>query len=989
MAEEKIEPEKNKDQDPEPIRSRGAENHKKDEIEDTSESSADGEQSKKTPSNKGSNAASNGSMNAAFNGDTLVDQTAHDLQDMKRVANNAGRVANTVKNVSQAKAGTQQSPAQAQEQINQSKSESETTEAKETKATESSEPAPGSENESSPDQTEPEDTEGENNPPEISDQQTPPINDTGEKPFASGDEEATENHEPEDNSSGSNSGASSSDTSNGINEEASSEGGEDIGDQSDSSTETAGSQGEYPSVANNASSEISPHDSQGDASNAENREETDSAEAGSSDEESEGNADESIESPSDASPMAATEAEPDDQKQLQEDEDNQKEDSSEQQSESKKDEESEEDKDKAESDKESEEQEKKEQAEKDDSANKDKKSASEQGNNLQQKTDANKNGIAAGKSDKPEKADQKIKPSGEEKGFGDKPGLSDKKIPQGGISVGKNAAQDAKELAKAVSGVATGNGAATVKAGMKLGKSSAKKIISAVLVIMILFTGAINVIFSYALPSSVFEVVETYTKDYYKEKYESAVYGSEGNVTWAKFIEGIKIGFEIVGDAGDTFLSWIGGKLGIDNKDHDGQDIETLSGDGVELKVAQIENAEKTTLKNKIEATQKKVDSRAEDIADAITGNEDSIEEAVVDHYMATGEYDEVEAEVCVTPYRLSQEGAAAIMGLYMVQAGGSLEDVRTSSLLKWLGYEEGIGIGNKVEFNVLGVECEVKHWYGTFLPQYLYEQRIQEEVKYKEAQTNFEDYQAAAADLILVADVPEMEEIPIYKTVVEDEDGNQKTVGTATVNIKVQPRELKDIADLMGMWIGDLTKRQEYMISDLSVNMVASGGSGSTGIGNYEWVEGGELIAWTPQHNLNETFIGIPYQCTWYAADRLLQLYRDTNGEYGADLTGLYMGNGGDWSANARKYGFKVDNIAEVGKAACFVPGQTEYHPGDPWAISPTYGHVAIVEKVNPDGSILVSEFWGSVQDGQVHFSTFTKETAAQIDYIDFTVRT
>lgn len=569
---------------------------------------------------------------------------------------------------------------------------------------------------------------------------------------------------------------------------------------------------------------------------------------------------------------------------------------------------------------------------------------------------------------------------------------------RGGMNFNKDTAQKAASLGKSAGAAATGNPLVAAYQASKAG-SGLTKAAAAFLIGTLIFLGSLTSLFLYALPTSIFEFAETYTKDYYAEKYEAAVFGSEGEIHWAKFVEGIKIGGEIAGDViealGDTLKEFITTHIPFfssSNTDNKSEDIESYSADGEELKVTQLEAAEKSTLEDKIEATQKKVKVRSEDIEDAVRniskGDNSEIAKAVKEYYNSNGEYDEFKVNTSVKRYGLSKEGAIAVMGLYMVQEGGSLDDVRLSSLLKWLGYYDGTE-SERLDFKVLGVDCHVKTWQGTFLPQYLHEQKHQEETKYKTAKTTFEDYQTAAADLILEVDIPEMEDITVQSYEHKEEDGSIKRVGIATVNIKVQPRELEEIADIMGMWIGDLTKRQEYMPSNLSVNMIDKGGAGPYGTGSYEWLEGGELIEYTPYHDLYSDFIGIHGQCTWYAADRLYQLYMETDGELGADLTGLHMGNGGDWAANARAYGYKVDNVAEAGKAACFVPGITQNHPGDAWQPFDAYaGHIAIVEKVNPDGSIIVSEFWGHYVTYEVKFSYFTAETAATIQYIDFTVK-
>ncbi|TCD54070.1 CHAP domain-containing protein [Alloscardovia theropitheci] len=88
---------------------------------------------------------------------------------------------------------------------------------------------------------------------------------------------------------------------------------------------------------------------------------------------------------------------------------------------------------------------------------------------------------------------------------------------------------------------------------------------------------------------------------------------------------------------------------------------------------------------------------------------------------------------------------------------------------------------------------------------------------------------------------------------------------------------------------------------------------------------------------------VGLAYefsQCTWWAYTRRHQL--------GLPV-GSYFGNGAQWANSARKLGYSVDNKPQVGDVVVFQPGQEG-------AVA-YYGHVAIVEKVNDDGSIVTSE--------------------------------
>ncbi|MCM0582585.1 CHAP domain-containing protein [Weissella diestrammenae] len=79
------------------------------------------------------------------------------------------------------------------------------------------------------------------------------------------------------------------------------------------------------------------------------------------------------------------------------------------------------------------------------------------------------------------------------------------------------------------------------------------------------------------------------------------------------------------------------------------------------------------------------------------------------------------------------------------------------------------------------------------------------------------------------------------------------------------------------------------------------------------------------------------PYgQCTWYVKAMF-------------DWAGSYWGNAADWADSARRAGLLVDGQAAVGSIAVFAPGS---HGADK-----VYGHVAIVEKINDDGTMLISE--------------------------------
>ena len=92
----------------------------------------------------------------------------------------------------------------------------------------------------------------------------------------------------------------------------------------------------------------------------------------------------------------------------------------------------------------------------------------------------------------------------------------------------------------------------------------------------------------------------------------------------------------------------------------------------------------------------------------------------------------------------------------------------------------------------------------------------------------------------------------------------------------------------------------------------------------------------------------------------------------------GSLMGNGADWAGTARSLGYLVNNTPHVGAVMVFARGQRVTR----WYANAAYGHVAVVERVNSDGSVLVSE-------GGTGFATFpayeTISNAGNYQYIHY----
>lgn len=85
--------------------------------------------------------------------------------------------------------------------------------------------------------------------------------------------------------------------------------------------------------------------------------------------------------------------------------------------------------------------------------------------------------------------------------------------------------------------------------------------------------------------------------------------------------------------------------------------------------------------------------------------------------------------------------------------------------------------------------------------------------------------------------------------------------------------------------------------------------------------------------------------QCTWYAYNRLVELgtITDLSGTYG------YLGNGQVWVRSLVAKGWRFSTSPQKGAVVSTAGGFDNTYP--------QYGHVGIVEYVNPDGTFLVSE--------------------------------
>lgn len=100
--------------------------------------------------------------------------------------------------------------------------------------------------------------------------------------------------------------------------------------------------------------------------------------------------------------------------------------------------------------------------------------------------------------------------------------------------------------------------------------------------------------------------------------------------------------------------------------------------------------------------------------------------------------------------------------------------------------------------------------------------------------------------------------------------------------------------------------------------------------------------------------------QCTWYAFNKRAAIGKGIS---------TYWWNASNWANAARKDGYTVNNIPEVGALATTTDGPL--------------GHVAFVERVNANGTIMVSETNYLTPSGVVGYRTLTLSQMSRYQFI------
>lgn len=385
------------------------------------------------------------------------------------------------------------------------------------------------------------------------------------------------------------------------------------------------------------------------------------------------------------------------------------------------------------------------------------------------------------------------------------------------IRLGKETASTARTLSKAAGKAATGNFAGAALDVLKDPKTARRVI--AIIMIPVIFFMIIMVMFLYALPTAIFEALDSYFAAL-GEQWKADTYGGTHAVLLDAVAATIKAGASIVTDAARGL--WNGIKaLFKDSAGYDKGSVEDiLSSDGSELAVTAVEQAELDTLLRKLDTCTNKVTRRQEQVKDAIIGQKKSLRSAL---YQARGTaYDEFYLNLTVTVTPLPKYSAVQMLSLYTVQKGGNLNDVKISDLAQWFGWQSTLSGRTRFTISDFGVTCAVHTWSGRFMPEYLVEQRKQELDKNGAELTDFDAYGCAATDLMILINAPDMADVPIStrtetrsSTYIDPETGEEETdsytvvIATATMNVTVGTRPADALVDMTGLWDGALSQAQ------------------------------------------------------------------------------------------------------------------------------------------------------------------------------------
>ena len=299
-----------------------------------------------------------------------------------------------------------------------------------------------------------------------------------------------------------------------------------------------------------------------------------------------------------------------------------------------------------------------------------------------------------------------------------------------GIRTGVSAAHSVKTVQKAAAKAASGNYAGAALDVLK--DENTRKVIAIVLLASLFLT----IIIFFIAPLTLYETISQAAKEI-GEKWSVAYYSG----TSGRFI---------------SFFKAFGALFTDPDAGTEDQATED------DLKVMEGKEELRSTYVRKIQACQDKINARQELVLDKIkTGTIASVMasrfEAEEAHRYDDNDYVRMQfdgTEIISTTRSITPRQAIQILSLYSTQINSSIENIKLSGLLKWLGYNAGGQ--RKIQFPLgdnSGTTYTINAWKGTFMPQYLIDEAS--------AAGKLEEYQdkygCSVADFVIKVECPDL----------------------------------------------------------------------------------------------------------------------------------------------------------------------------------------------------------------------------------------
>ena len=315
----------------------------------------------------------------------------------------------------------------------------------------------------------------------------------------------------------------------------------------------------------------------------------------------------------------------------------------------------------------------------------------------------------------------------------------------------KSGANTVKNVQEAAAKAASGNYVGAAVSVLK--DENMRKIIAIVLVMSFFLTFLIFFVFPLTLYQAAEEMLNTVRQDFKNigEDYLTGYYDGRGGGVKG-FFNGLSAVFR-----GDNAISKVfhfsNGKTAsvvLEERPDGGEFGEEDQPSDVDMRVFGAQEDLVEVYERKIDATIKKVNTRMEEVEKVIKKGAKGSSENDIEGYFRTRFNSEVaplyednelaEAvfdgiDINISRRDISKNQAVTLLSLFSTQINSSIDNIKTSTLLQWLGYGAKKSERKHLVFPMgenSSVVARIDAWTGTFIPQYLVDEASQIETQFE-----------------------------------------------------------------------------------------------------------------------------------------------------------------------------------------------------------------------------------------------------------------